>query len=171
MLIQIGLRDGTPIPLANIFNGDLFDSPAAIAASDAIAATFLAQFRTARATFAETPKAPSPSARSLRSFIFRSETRRQKTSMPPSDMFSASPMPSSEQNGPDQADTQETYRRAREGLISYMHGRGRYNFTWEMMLVLDGDCGRVVALWAALCDVERHFGGNPAHMHTKQSRQ
>jgi len=80
-------------------------------------------------------------------------------------------MPSSEQTAPDQADTQETYRRARDGLTSYMHGRGRYDLTWEMMFVLRGDRGRVVALWAVLCAVERHFGGNPAHMHTKQSRQ
>jgi len=77
-------------------------------------------------------------------------------------------MPSSKQNGPDQDDTQETYRRAREGLISYMNGGGRYNFTWELTLVLAGDRGRAVAMWEALCDVERHFGGNPAHMHTKK---
>ena len=77
-------------------------------------------------------------------------------------------MPSSKQNGPDQDDTPETYRRAREGLISYMNGGGRYNFTWELTLVLTGDHGRAVAMWEALCDVERHFGGNPAHMHTKK---
>ena len=46
----------TTVPGANNYNGDLFDSPAAIAVSDAITATFLAQFRTARATFAETPE-------------------------------------------------------------------------------------------------------------------
>ena len=65
----------------------------------------------------------------------------------------------------------QLYTYAREGLISYMDGRGSYDLTWEMMFVSRGDRGRVVASWAALCAVELHFGGNPAHMHTKQSRQ
>jgi len=46
----------TTVPGGNNFDGDLFDSRAAITVSDAITATFLAQFRTARATFAETPE-------------------------------------------------------------------------------------------------------------------
>jgi len=86
-------------------------------------------------------------------------------------MDSASPVPPSAENGQDQADTQETYRRAREGLINYMHSRGRHDFAWETMPEMDEGCGRVVALWAALGAMERHFGDNQAHMHTKQSRQ
>jgi len=31
-------------------------------------------------------------------------------------------------HGMDQADTQQTYRRAREGIINYMLGRGRHDF-------------------------------------------
>jgi len=80
-------------------------------------------------------------------------------------------MPSSEHTGPDRAETQETYRRARAGLVSYMDGRDSYDLRRELTFVLRGDRGRTVALWAALCAVELHFGGNPAHMHTKQSRQ
>ena len=72
-------------------------------------------------------------------------------------------MPSSEHTGPDQAETQETYRRAREGLISYMDGRGSYDLTWEIMFVMRTDRGRVVALWTARCAVELHFRGNPTH--------
>ena len=75
---------------------------------------------------------------------------------------------SSKQNGPEQDDHHETYRLAREGLIHYMNGADRYNFKWEFTLVLAGDRSRAVALWEALCDVERHFGENPAHMHTKK---
>ena len=37
-------------------------------------------------------------------------------------------------------------------------GRGCNDFAWEMMPELDGGCGRVVALWADLCAMERHFG-------------
>jgi len=48
---------GTTVPGANVWNGDLFDSPATIADSYAIGATYLAQFRTDRATFAETETA------------------------------------------------------------------------------------------------------------------
>jgi len=39
------------------------------------------------------------------------------------------------------------------------------------IVATSAEVGRVVALWAALCAMERHFGGNQAHMHTKQSRQ
>jgi len=86
-------------------------------------------------------------------------------------MDSASPVPPSAENGQDKADTQETYRRAREGLICYMHGRGRHDFAWETMPEMDGGYGRVVALWEAFGAMERHFGDNQAHMHTKKSRQ
>jgi len=61
--------------------------------------------------------------------------------------------------------------RAREGLINYMHGRGRHDFAWEMIPQMDGGCSRVVALWKVIGAMERHFGDHPAHMHTKQSRQ
>jgi len=86
-------------------------------------------------------------------------------------MGSASPVSPSAENGQDQADTQETYHRAREGLVNYMHGRGRHDFAWEMIPEMDGGCGRVVAMWEVIGAMERHFGDHQAHMHTKQSRQ
>ena len=77
-------------------------------------------------------------------------------------------MLSSKHNGPEQDDSHETYRVARQGLIAYMNGADHYDFKWEFTLVLAGDRSHTVALWDALCDVERHFGKNPAHMHTKK---
>jgi len=52
-----------------------------------------------------------------------------------------------------------------------MHGRGRHDFAWEMILEINGGCGRVVAMWEVIGARERHFGEHQAHMHTKQSRQ
>jgi len=49
-----------------------------------------------------------------------------------------------------------------------MHDRGRRDFAWETLPEIDGGCGRVIALWQDLDATERHFGGNPAHMHTKK---
>ena len=86
-------------------------------------------------------------------------------------MDSASPVSLSAENGPDKVDTQETYRRAHEGLICYIHGRGHHDFAWETMPEMDGGCGRVVALWEAFGAMERHFGDHQAHMHTKKNRQ
>ena len=80
-------------------------------------------------------------------------------------------MPSNEHTGPDQAETQETYRLARAGLVKYMDGLGSCDLGRELTIVLRGDQDRAVALWAALCAAELHFGGNPAHMHNKQSRR
>jgi len=65
----------------------------------------------------------------------------------------------------------ETYRRARVGLVSFMNGGGSYDLKRDLAFVLRGDGDRTVALWAALCAVELHFCGNPAHMHTKKRRQ
>ena len=82
-------------------------------------------------------------------------------------MGSASPVSPSAENGEDQAVTQETYNLDREGLVNYMHGRGRHDFAWEMIPEIDGGCGRVVAM----CAMQRHFGDHQAHVHTKQTRQ
>ena len=83
--------------------------------------------------------------------------------------LASSPVSLSANNGQDKAESQETYRRACEGLICYMHNRGRHEFAWETLSKIDGGDGRVVALCEAFQAMERHFGGNPAHMHTKKS--
>jgi len=68
----------------------------------------------------------------------------------------------------DNAATQEIYHCAREGLIRCMHARDRHDFVWQTLPKIDGGCGRVIALRKALDAAERHFGGNPAHTHTKK---
>ena len=85
--------------------------------------------------------------------------------------MSASPMPSSKHTGPEQAETKETYRRARAGLISFRDGGGSLGLKQDLTFVLNGDPDRAVKLWAALCAVELHFCSNPDHTHTKHSRQ
>ena len=61
----------------NNFDGDLFDVLDAIAASDSIAVTFLAQFRTARATFAERMEGLEEAMRFHTEFIDARDTRTQ----------------------------------------------------------------------------------------------
>jgi len=67
----------TTVPGGNNFDGDLFDARDAIAASDGIAATFLAQFRTARVTFAETPEGLEQAMRFHTEFIDARDARTQ----------------------------------------------------------------------------------------------
>jgi len=69
-----------------------------------------------------------------------------------------------------EADPQETYRSAREGLICYMNNLGRHDFAWETLPKIDGCDGRVIARFEAMQSMQQHFGDNPAHMHTKKSR-
>jgi len=63
------------VPGGNNFKGDLFDARDAIAASDGIAAIFLAQFRTARATFAETAEGLVQAVRFHTEFIDAHDAR------------------------------------------------------------------------------------------------
>jgi len=79
-------------------------------------------------------------------------------------------MPSSKHTGPEQAETKETYRRARAGLISFMNGGGSQGLKQDLTFVLNGDHGRAVKLWTALCAVELHFCSNPVHTQTKHCR-
>jgi len=67
----------TTVPGANIYNGDLFDSPTAIAASDAVGATFLAQFRTVRAAVAETAQGLLITMQAHTEWIDRRDARTQ----------------------------------------------------------------------------------------------
>jgi len=80
-------------------------------------------------------------------------------------------MPSSKHTDPEQAETQETYRRARAGLISFRDGGDSLGLKQDLTFVLSGDHGRAVKLWAALCAVELHFCSNPVHTHTKHRCQ
>jgi len=82
----------------------------------------------------------------------------------------ANPLALSANKKHDKADPQETYHRAREGLICYMHNLGCHNFAWETLPKIDARNGRVIALFEALPAMHRHFGNNPAHIHTKKSR-
>jgi len=57
-------------------------------------------------------------------------------------------------------DPQETYHRAREGVICYIHYLGRHEVAWKTMPKNDTGDGRVIALYEALQAVRRHFGDN-----------
>ena len=70
----------------------------------------------------------------------------------------------------DKADPQETFRRAREGQICCMHNLGRHDFAWETLPKNDSCDGRVITLFEALQAMQKHFGDNPAHTHTKKNR-
>ena len=85
--------------------------------------------------------------------------------------MSTAPMPSSQHTGPELAETQETYHRARAGLVSFMDGGCSDDLKQDLTLMLREDLDCAVTLWKALCAVELHFGNNPVHTHTKHSRQ
>ena len=85
--------------------------------------------------------------------------------------MSTAPMPSSQHTGPEPAETQETYHRARAGLVSFMDGGCSDDLKQDLTFVLRGDHDCAVKLWTALRAVELHFGKNPVHTHTKHSRQ
>ena len=85
--------------------------------------------------------------------------------------MSAAPVPSSQRTGLEQAETQETYRLARAGLIGFMDGGCSDDLKQDLTFVLLGDHDRAVKLWTALCAVELHFGKNPVHTNTQHSRQ
>ena len=85
--------------------------------------------------------------------------------------MSAAHTPLSQPTGPEHSETQETYHRARAGLIGFMDGGCGDELKKDLTFVLRGDHDCVVKLWTALCAVELHFGKNPVHAHTKYSRQ
>ena len=72
----------THVSGANLYNGTIFDSQSAITASDTIAAAFLAQFRAARVTFAETQEGLLLAMRTHTEWINRRDSRTQGLFVP-----------------------------------------------------------------------------------------